>query len=136
VVRSAGALGVQAVIVGPTSSSPYLRRAVRNSMGGVFKLPILHVPDLPDALRFLRDTWKVRLINPDPHAPLDLDHADLGGNICIVLGNEEEGVSPDVRALPTERIAIRMQNDADSLNVASASAVFLYEARKRRSRAV
>ena len=48
VVRNCAAFGVDAVIAGETSSSPYLRRAVRNSMGTVFTLPILHVGNLAD----------------------------------------------------------------------------------------
>ncbi len=49
-----------------------------------------------------------------------------------VLGNEDAGVSDEVTAVATDRASIPMQNETDSLNVGSASAVFLYEAERQR----
>ena len=132
-VRNCAAFGVQALIVGETSSSPYLRRAVRNSMGSVFSLPVVHVNQLPSTLAELRQHHAVRIIAAHPGAPHHtLPHSSLRADCCIVFGSEGEGISSDVLAVCDDTVAIRMHNNVDSLNVASASAVFLHEARRMR----
>ncbi|MBI5471228.1 MAG: RNA methyltransferase [Ignavibacteriae bacterium] len=132
VVRNSAGFGVDGILVGPTSASPYLRRAVRNSMGGVFKISVLHVEDLAAALDELKRNHGTRIIIADAHATQTIHEADFGGNICVVLGNEDAGTSADVEKVATDRISIPMHKSTDSLNVASASAVMLYEARRNR----
>lgn len=130
-VRNCGAFGVQAIIAGETSSSPYLRRAVRNSMGTVFSLPVAHVENLATSIRFLRERG-IRTIAAHPHAEGELSDEDLRGSCCFVFGNEGEGVSDAILQACDTAVAIRMQNGVDSLNVASASAVFFFEAARQR----
>ena len=132
VVRNCAAFGVDAVLVGETSSSPYLRRAVRNSMGTVFHLPVIHTENLAGTLLVLHRTYGTRIIAAHPHEQSSIHDTSLAGNVCIVMGNEGEGISPQILAACTDRIAIPMMNGTDSLNVGSASAVFLYEVRKQR----
>ncbi len=128
IVRNGGAFGADAILADRTSSSPYLRRAVRNSMGAVFRLPVLHV-NLAQTLPKLG----CKVIAATPNADLTLQKADLTGDLCFVLGNEGSGVSAEVLEKCDLRVAIPMLNETDSLNVASASAVFLYEVRRRRT---
>ncbi|MDI6778615.1 MAG: RNA methyltransferase [Bacteroidota bacterium] len=133
IVRNCVAFGVTAIIVGETSSSPYLRRAVRMSMGSVFKLPVIHVNDLREMLIELSNRYGTRCLAADAHADdVVINEAHLNGNICIVLGSEGSGVRKQVLEACHERIKISVTEEVDSLNVASASAVFLYEAAKRR----
>lgn len=132
VVRNCAAFGVDAILVGENSSSPYLRRAVRNSMGTVFKLPIIHCTNLVESLTSLREQFYTNVIAAHPHGNNALHTADLSGNICIVLGNEGDGITNVVLDICTTRVTIPMMNETDSINVASASAVFLYEAGKQR----
>jgi tRNA G18 (ribose-2'-O)-methylase SpoU len=133
ITRNCAAFGVDAIIAGETSCSPYLRRAVRNSMGTVFKLPIIHVGDLMESLQGLGTRYGTRILATDAHSHFPLSSANLTGNICIVLGNEDVGVSPDILYVSSERIAIPMEKETDSLNVGSASAVCLYEANRQRT---
>ncbi len=132
VVRNCAAFGVDGIIVGKTSASPYLRRAVRNSMGGVFKVPVVHVENLAASLDWLKNSHGTRIIIADAHAEQTIHDTDFAGNICIAFGNEDAGISESVEAVATDRVRIPMHKSTDSLNVASASAVMLYEARKRR----
>lgn len=132
-VRNCVAFGVQAMIVGETSSSPFLRRAVRNSMGAVFTLPVVHVDDLPGALSRIRSTKGIRIVAAHPSSKAQsLPHPALQADCCIVFGSEGEGISARVLAACDDAVAIPMHNSVDSLNVASASAVFLHEARRLR----
>lgn len=133
VVRNCVAFGADAVIVGETSSSPYLRRAVRNSMGTVFNVPIIHVTNLVNTLSDLYNNYGTRTIAAHPYGQSAIFNCSLTGNVCIVFGNEGEGISPAVLEVCNEHAAIPMMNETDSLNVASASAVFLFEARKQRT---
>jgi len=134
VVRSAVAFGVQALIVGETSSSPYLRRAVRGSMGTVFQLPVVETHDLAAALAQLRAKG-MHCVAAHPHTDRrTVTQARLAVDCCVVVGNEGDGVAPAVRAACDECVAIPMPPTVDSLNVASAAAVFLFEANRQRGR--
>jgi len=130
-IRNCAGFGVSAILVGENSSSPYLRRAVRNSMGTVFSLPVLHVGNLASALKELKKSGTV-IIAAHSRGKLLINSTDLSGNSCIIFGNEESGISPAVLEVCDQQIAIPMRNLTDSLNVASASAVFLYEADRQR----
>ncbi|MEX2189842.1 MAG: RNA methyltransferase [Bacteroidota bacterium] len=131
-VRNSVAFGVHAIIVGETSSSPYLRRAVRNSMGAVFQIPVIHSHHLGDTLTVLRSKFGTRVLAAHPAGGQDLTSADFRGHCCLVLGSEGEGISNSVLQSCDAAISLRMENGVDSLNVGSASAVFLYEAVRQR----
>jgi tRNA G18 (ribose-2'-O)-methylase SpoU len=132
-VRNCAAFDVDALLVGETSSSPYLRRAVRNSMGTVFRLPVVQLSDLIGAINEMRSAHGIYVIAAHPHTDQKvLQRASFGGDCCVVFGSEGGGVSADVLAACDESVAIPMKDGVDSLNVASASAVFLYEIQRQR----
>jgi tRNA G18 (ribose-2'-O)-methylase SpoU len=149
-VRNCVAFGVHAVIVGETSSSPFLRRSVRNSMGTILQLPIVelarigqwrkpgvvsHTTDLTlvECLQDFRARG-IRTIAAHPHTDKRiLSQADFRGDCCLVFGSEGDGISPAVLAACDEAVAIPMPPSVDSLNVGAAAAVFLYEANRQRT---
>ena len=131
-VRNCAAFGIQALLKGETSSHPYMRRAVRSSMGNIFRLPVVECYCLAHTLRFLR-TCGCRVVAAHPHVEQPtLAKAQLRGDCCLVFGNEDAGVSPDVLAACDEAVAVPMANQVDSLNVGSAAAVFCYEVARQR----
>lgn len=133
VVRNAAAFGAHAVIVDSSSASPFLRRAVRNSMGAIFKLPIVEAINLTDALQELRDAG-ITTIAAHPHTDgCRIEEARMDRDCCIVLGSEGLGLSDAVLKFCDMATAIPMHNEIDSLNVGSAAAVFLYEAARQRA---
>lgn len=133
-VRNAVAFGAAAIAAGETSSSPYLRRAVRNSMGNVFRIPVFHPASLSAWLEDLRDDHAVRIIAADADSgATPLPACDLRGDVCVVFGSEGMGLRPEVLARCHERAFIPMREGVDSLNVASASAAVLYEAARQRA---
>jgi tRNA G18 (ribose-2'-O)-methylase SpoU len=118
--------------VGETCSSPFLRRAVRGSMGAIFQLPVVETTSLTRALRNLRERG-IRCIAAHPHADgHTLARANLADDCCVVFGSEGFGISPEVLVACDEAAAIPMPPTVDSLNVGSAAAVFLYEANRQR----
>jgi tRNA G18 (ribose-2'-O)-methylase SpoU len=150
VVRNCVAFGVQALLVGETCSSPYLRRSVRNSMGSIFQLPVWEVKMANAAVQLRRDdplqfslaqtlrdlrARGIRCIAAHPHTQKKvLSQADFSGDCCVVFGSEGHGISPEVLAACDEFVAIPMANEVDSLNVGAAAAVFLYEANRQRNK--
>jgi tRNA G18 (ribose-2'-O)-methylase SpoU len=147
--RNCVAFGAQGLIVGETSSSPFLRRAVRNSMGTILQLPVVelarlgqwrkagvpsHTTDLTlvECLKEFRARG-IRCIAAHPHTEKKvLSQADFRGDCCIVFGSEGDGISPSVLAACDEAVAIPMPPNVDSLNVGAAAAVFLYEVNRQR----
>jgi tRNA G18 (ribose-2'-O)-methylase SpoU len=133
-VRNCVAFGVQALLVGETCASPFLRRAVRNSMGAIFHLPVFVATSLVRTLSELSDRG-IRCIAAHPHTDQKrLCQANLSKDCCLVFGSEGKGISAPVLAACSEAVAIAMPPTVDSLNVGSAAAVFLYEASRQRGR--
>ena len=133
-VRNCAGFGVQALLVSQTSSSPWLRRAVRGSMGTVFKIPTVEDLDLPKAIRELR-AQGIRCIAAHPRASgATLSQANLADDCCIVFGSEGFGIAPAVLEACDQCVAVPMALAVDSLNVTSAVAVFLYEANRQRGK--
>jgi tRNA G18 (ribose-2'-O)-methylase SpoU len=145
-VRNCAAFGVHALIVGETSSSPFLRRAVRNSMGAIFQLPVIEIGKNPiesgDSDKTLARTLAtlrrqgVHCIAAHPHGNALLPDANFTQDCCIVFGSEGEGISQAVLDNCDEAVAIPMPEKIDSLNVGAAAAVFLYEASRQRKKTV
>jgi tRNA G18 (ribose-2'-O)-methylase SpoU len=150
-VRNCVAFGVQALLVGETSSSPFLRRAVRNSMGTIFQLPVIELAKLGLRHRFktkphatkstLAECLKelrargVRCIAAHPHTDKKrLSQADFSGDCCLVFGSEGYGISAPALEACDEAVAIPMPPTVDSLNVGAAAAVFLYEVNRQRGK--
>lgn len=132
VVRNAAAFGAQGLITNTACSSPWLRRAVRNSMGAIFHLPAVEVTQLAEALSELRARG-IRCVAAHPHTDeRKLSDAKFTDDCCVVFGSEGYGISPTVLAACDDAVAIPMANEVDSLNVASASAAFLYEVARQR----
>jgi tRNA G18 (ribose-2'-O)-methylase SpoU len=133
-VRNCAAFGVDALLVGETSSSPFLRRSVRSSMGAVFELAVVELPDLAGALRDLRSRG-IRTVAAHPHSEQrTLSQVAWAGDCCLVFGGEGYGIAPAILAACDEAVAIPMPPTVDSLNVGSAAAVFLYEVNRQRGK--
>lgn len=131
-IRNAAAFGAHGFLVGETSVHPYLRRAVRSSMGAVFQMPTVEVVSLVEALGELRRRG-IRCVAAHPHTDRRvLPGASLTGDCCIVLGSEGEGLTAEVREACDEWVAVPMQSGVDSLNVGAAGAVFFYEVWRQR----
>ena len=133
-MRNCVAFGVSALIAGETCSSLFLRRTVRNSMGALFKLPVLESTNLVQTLGELRAHGiKCIAAHPRPDGKT-LSQANFTGDCCLVFGNEGHGITEKVLAACDEAVAIPMLNEVDSLNVSAAAAVFFYEVNRQRGK--
>ena len=129
-LRAADAAGVSAVIVADPTTDPFNPNVVRASLGCLFTVPVA-VSSTDGAIRWLTEHG-IRVIATTPAARDSYWAADYSGTTAIVVGSEQYGLSQkwlDGR-FPTARIP--MKGSADSLNAATAAALVLFEALRRR----
>jgi tRNA G18 (ribose-2'-O)-methylase SpoU len=132
VVRCCAAFGAHILIVGETCGSPHQRRAVAGSMGTIFEQPVVRVENLVTTLTALRARG-VRCLAAHPRADAKrLAAVDLQGDCCLVFGAEGPGLTPAALAACDDMVEIPMPSHMNSLNVAVAAGIFLYEATRQR----
>ena len=132
IVRTCAAFGVTGLIVGPQTCSPWVRRAVRVSLGGVLRVPTLVSDDLPATLRALEGKGVASYaahIHGENRASWE---TDLAKPTCLVLGGEADGVTEPVIAACRHVVFIPMSPGWDCLNVTASAAALLYEATRAR----
>lgn len=130
IFRSAAALGIDAVLLTPSSCDPLNRRAVRVSMGSVFLLPWTWLEAPISSLRTLGFRTAAMALS-DNSVPIDDPSLKEEPQLAIVLGTEGDGLSPQVIQETDYVVRIPMWHEVDSLNVAAASAVAFWELRFR-----
>ena len=130
IFRSAAALGIDAVLLTPSSCDPLNRRAVRVSMGSVFLLPWTWLEAPISSLRTMGFRTAAMALS-DNSVPIDDPSLKEEPQLAIVLGTEGDGLSPQVIQETDYVVRIPMWHEVDSLNVAAASAVAFWELRLR-----
>lgn len=123
ILRSAAAAGVREVFLSKHSVHSWSPRVLRAGMGAHFMLSIFENVDLAEFI----GNYRGRVIAASGHARRSLFSADLTGNIGLLLGNEGNGLSHQLLGLAHETVTIPMPGNAESLNVAAAAAVCLFE---------
>lgn len=124
--RNAAAFGADALVLSPRCADPFYRKAIRVSLGAVFTLPIVRLERWPDDLVRLREgglSLVAAVVDP---AAVPLDRFAAPDRFALLLGAEGPGLSPPALAASDARVTIPMSPGADSLNVATAGAVFLH----------
>ncbi|ADG77471.1 tRNA/rRNA methyltransferase (SpoU) OS=Tsukamurella paurometabola (strain ATCC 8368 / DSM / CCUG 35730 / CIP 100753 / JCM 10117 / KCTC 9821 / NBRC 16120/ NCIMB 702349 / NCTC 13040) OX=521096 GN=Tpau_0835 PE=4 SV=1 [Tsukamurella paurometabola] len=131
IFRNCAALGADAVLFGPRCSDPLYRRAVRVSMGHVLLVPFAHLPAAGwpgDGLALLAERgFRTVALTPSGESTVAQALAGRPERVALVVGAEGPGLSAEMLAAADVRAAIPMHRGTDSLNVATATAVALYE---------
>ncbi|HEX9397546.1 MAG TPA: RNA methyltransferase [Burkholderiales bacterium] len=122
IIRSAAAFGVKAVYLDKACADPWSPKALRAGMGGHFQLAVMEGTP-PEGKRLVCTVVK---------GGVSLKEADLSGPLCWVFGSEGQGVSPGLQRKAALRVSIPVAPRTESLNVAAAAAVCLYETHARR----
>lgn len=131
VVRSAAAAGADLVVFGEGSVDPYNPKTVRASAGALLAVPLASGPTL-EALAELRAGGS-RVLAAVVRGGVPHHAVAWGDRLALVLGNEAAGVDATVAAACDSQVSIPMPGPVESLNLASAAAVLLFEAVRQRS---
>jgi TrmH family RNA methyltransferase len=131
IVRAAEAAGATGVVVTAGSADPYGWKALRGSMGSAFRLPVAAGVRTDDLCRAARDRG-VQVVATSPAGGRALLDVDLTCPVLVLVGGEGAGLPDGVQASADELVRIPMRPPVESLNVAVAAGVILYEAYRQR----
>jgi TrmH family RNA methyltransferase len=130
IVRSAEAFGASGIVSLPGTVSPWNPKAVRASAGSIFRHPVLAATE-KEALGQLREAG-VRILTTAMHQGEPTSQTDLTIPVALMIGNEGNGVPPELAARSDARITIPCPGPVESLNAAIATSILLYEAARQR----
>ncbi len=135
ICRTACVFGVDGIFIGSRNQTSVTSHVARSSAGAVNHLEIARVDSLPEIARQFRER-NIRVIASSASGSADVSRTELRGGVALVLGSEGSGIQPDLEAECDDRVRIPHAVDFDSLNVAVAAGILLYEVRQRRRSAL
>ena len=130
-LRTAEAAGVTGVIAAANTSDPFSPKALRGAMGSAFRLPIWTGPNYSEVIAWCTERG-IRTICADADASKTFTEVDWRGPCALIVGPESTGLSSDEIAAANETVRIPMKGSVESLNVAVAAGILLYEATRQR----
>jgi TrmH family RNA methyltransferase len=133
IIRSAAAAGATGVVLDELSADPWGWKALRASMGGAFRVPVVR----SRALATLIADWRrggIRIVATVPRGGVPMYDVDFTQPSAVLLGGEGGGLPADLLTAADTRVTIPMHGNIESLNAAVAAAVLFYEAQRQRLR--
>jgi RNA methyltransferase, TrmH family len=130
-LRAAEGAGASGAVLTAGCADPFSWKALRGSMGSAFRLPHVKLRTAAAAVEKARAA-SLRLVGAAGRAGTAYDAADLARPLALFVGAEGAGLPPDVQAAMDEQVAIPMASPVESLNVAVAAGVLLFEAARQR----
>ena len=131
ILRSAEIFGAAGVFIGQSGQVRVTSMVARSSAGAVNRLAIAEVPSLPELSSELRRR-RIRVIGASEKAESALPEANLSGAVAVVVGNEGQGISPELQAACDLKLRIPQAGLIGSLNAAVAAGIFFYEVSRQR----
>jgi RNA methyltransferase, TrmH family len=126
IVRTADAAGCGAVVLVGECCDPYSVEAVRATMGSIFAVPIVKAAEAEFA--GWRSGWPGSVVGTLLTATVDHREAAYAKPALILMGNEQQGLTPEMAALCDVNVKIPMRGRADSLNLSVATGIMIYAA--------
>lgn len=127
ILRTADAAGLDGVILTEQCADIFSPKLLRASMGSIFRMPALITPDLPALLTTLRDEQGFSIISSQLDGEPFYQRKPVGESFCLIIGNEGNGISDEVKATATHRVKLPMRGGAESLNAAVAAGIMMYD---------
>lgn len=129
ILRTAGAAGVDALLLSPTCVDPYNPKALRGGMGAHFRVPVVEA----DWERIAAYCYNKTIFLADSQGDVSYDAANWTDAWALIIGGEADGAGKAALALAQQRIYIPMAAATESLNAAVAAGVILFEAARQSS---
>ena len=131
IVRSAECAGVDAIIVPSKESAQLNEDAVKTSAGALHKIPICRHDRFNEILIYLKESGIELVACTEKAHDLFYQHT-YSNPVCVLMGNEYEGISPEYLRLCDKQVKIQMRGSIESLNVSVATGIMLFEVVKSR----
>lgn len=132
-IRAADAMGADAVVLAGNSVDPYNSKCLRASAGSIFSVPVISEPDEAATVARLQAA-ELQVLATTIDGEADLDHIDLTPPTAWLFGPEAHGLPTELAAAADHRVHIPMPGHSESLNIAAAASICLYQsARAHRS---
>ncbi|MFV8174885.1 TrmH family RNA methyltransferase [Mycolicibacterium peregrinum] len=132
-IRAADAMGADAVVLAGNSVDPYNSKCLRASAGSIFSLPVIGEPDEAATVAQLQAAG-MQVLATTIDGEVSLDDVDLAGPTAWLFGPEAHGLPTELAVAADHRVHIPMPGHSESLNIASAASICLYQsARAHRS---
>ena len=131
ILRTADAAGFDLAVFMKGTADPYSPKVVRSATGSLFRLPMVFVEDAEELAELVHSAGK-RLIATAMDAEKAYYDCDLEKDAAIIIGNEGNGISPELMMRADEKIMIPMAGNTESLNAAVAAGILMYERIRRR----
>ena len=131
IARTCECAGVNTIVIPDHNSVSVNADAVKTSAGALNHLPVCREHNLVKAIRLLRDSGFKIVGTSDKNATL-YTQADYTGPVALVLGSEDQGISPEIMKLCDTRVKIPEFGQINSLNVSVAGAIMIYEVVRQR----
>ncbi len=128
IVRTADAVGAKGVLLVGNTVDPFSVEAVRATMGSIFAVPLARAA-IAEFARLAR-RWPGPVVGTHLSGKTDYREADYRGPVLLVMGGEQAGLTADAAGLCKTLVKIPMAGKADSLNLAIATGVMLFEIRR------
>lgn len=132
IVRSADAAGADAAVFTRSSVDPYNPKAVRASAGSIFHLPVVREAGVEEVVAGLRARG-FGILAATGRGNVSVYEADLTGPTAFLFGNEAHGLDDDHLAMADQSIRVPIAGGAESLNLAAATALVLFESARQRA---
>jgi len=129
--RTADCAGLTGIIIGDKGNAPITGDAVKTSAGALNYLPVCKVTDVRKIILLLKQNG-IKVVACTEKATDDVYASNLTGPLAIIVGSEEDGISPDLLKVADQLVKIPMFGNIASLNVSVAAAISMYEAVRQR----
>jgi 23S rRNA (guanosine2251-2'-O)-methyltransferase len=133
ICRTAECMGVGAVLIPERGGAPANGDAMKASAGALSRLAICREHNLKNAIDFLKDSG-FSIVGCSEKASESVFQTDLSGPLCIIMGSEEDGISPEYLKRCDKVVKIPMIGSVGSLNVSVAAGMVLYEAVRQQTK--
>lgn len=126
IARTAECMGVDAIVIPSRGSVQASADAIKTSAGALNRIPVCKSDVFKDSLFYLQQSG-IRIVAATEKSAVPLHEVNLRGSVAIIMGSEEDGVSPDLLKLADIKAKIPMKGAISSLNVGVATGMMLYE---------
>lgn len=132
IARTAQCCGVDAIIIPEKGAAAINEDAVKTSAGALFKIPVCRERNLAKTIEFLQLSG-IQVIASSEKGEKNIYQTDLGKPLALLMGNEGEGIAPELIKKSDEVVHLPILSDMDSLNVSVACGALLYECIRQRN---